>query len=164
MKIGDLVSVIDDQLKGKITAIKAKKVIIEDEHGFSYEFDASELVVQEAAIYDQIKTVQKKELSKPISKKHDKKPFVLDLHFENLVKKASNCDSFERLFLQKEKLIQTIDYCRKNNLKKLEIIHGIGDGTLQKMVHEVLENQTNLEFHDREILHHQSGTVLVYFL
>ncbi|KIA88538.1 Smr/MutS family protein [Kaistella jeonii] len=163
MKIGDLVSVIDDQLKGKIVAVNAKKVIIEDEHGFEYEYHSSELVLQEAAIYDQIKTIQKKEVSKSISKKHDKKPFVLDLHFENVVKKDADYDSFERLFLQKEKLIQTIDYCRKNNLKKLEIIHGIGDGVLQQMVHEVLENQTNLEFHNKEILHHQSGTVLVYF-
>ena len=72
-------------------------------------------------------------------------------------------DSFERLFLQKEKLLQTIDYCRKNHLKKLEIIHGIGDGVLQQMVYDVLESQTNLEFHNREILHDQSGTVLVFF-
>ena len=163
MKIGDLVSVIDDQLKGKIIGINIKKVLIEDEHGFEYEYNASELVLQEAAIYDQMKTIQKKEVSKPISKKHDKKPFVLDLHFENLVKNTGNYDSFERLFLQKEKLLQTLEYCRKNYLKKLEIIHGIGDGVLQQMVLDVLESQTNLEFHNKEILHHQSGTVLVYF-
>ncbi|MBF8457276.1 Smr/MutS family protein [Kaistella sp. G5-32] len=163
MKIGDLVSVIDDQLKGKIVGINNKKVVIQDEHGFEYEYNASELVLQEAAIYDQMKTIQKKEVSKPISKKHDKKPFVLDLHFENLVKNTGNYDSFERLFLQKEKLLQTLDYCRKNYLKKLEIIHGIGDGVLQQMVLDVLESQTNLEFHNKEILHHQSGTVLVYF-
>ena len=95
--------------------------------------------MQQAKIYDQIKTVQKKESSKHRSKKHDNKPFILDLHFENLVKKTVDYDAAERLFLQKEKLLQTLDYCRKNNLKKLEIIHGIGDGFLQKMVHEVLE-------------------------
>ena len=164
MKIGDSVSVIDENLKGKIISIKGKKVTIEDEHGFPYEYDSTELVLQQAEIYDQIITVRKAELSKPVSKKHDKKPIVLDLHFEKLVKNSGDYDSFERLFLQKEKLIKTIDYCRKNNLKKLEIIHGIGNGVLQQMVHEVLENQTNLEFNNKEILHHQSGTVLVYFI
>ncbi|KEY18762.1 Smr/MutS family protein [Kaistella antarctica] len=163
MKIGDSVSVIDEQLKGTVISIKGKKVTIEDEHGFPYEYDATELVVQQAEIYEQIKTVRKEELAKPISKKHDKKPFVLDLHFEKLVKNTSDYNSFERLFRQKEKLITTIDYCRKNNLKKLEIIHGIGDGVLQQMVHDVLESQTNIEFQNKEILHHQSGTVLVYF-
>ena len=163
MKTGDLVSVIDDNLRGTITNIKEKKVTIVDEHGFEYVYNASELVVQEATIYNEMQTVMKKERSKPTSKKHDKKPFILDLHFETLVKKTTDYDSFERLFLQKQKLLQTLDYCRKNNLKKLEIIHGIGDGVLQSMVFEVLESQTHLEFHNKEILHHQSGTVLVYF-
>ena len=34
VKIGDLVSVIDDDLKGKISAFKGNLVQIEDEHGF----------------------------------------------------------------------------------------------------------------------------------
>lgn len=164
MKIGDSVSVIDDNLKGKITAIKGKKVTIEDEHGFPYEYDAQELVLQEAEIYSQIRTIQKEEFSKPVSKKHDKKPMILDLHFENIAKGAVQVDPFERLFMQKDQLLKTLDYCRNNNLKRLEIIHGIGDGVVQQMVYDVLESQTNLEFHNKEILHHQSGTVLVYFL
>jgi len=164
MKIGDSVSVIDDNLKGKITAIKGKKVTIEDEYGFPYEYEAQELVLQEAEIYSQIRTIQKEEFSKPVSKKHDKKPMILDLHFENIAKGAVQVDPFERLFMQKEQLLKTLEYCRNNNLKRLEIIHGIGDGVLQQMVYDVLESQTNLEFHNKEILHHQSGTVLVYFL
>ena len=163
MKIGDSVSVVDDNLKGKVTVIKGTKMTIEDEHGFPYEYESNQLVLQNAEIYDQITTVRKEELSKPVSKKHGKKPFILDLHFEHLVKNPGDYHSFERLFRQKEKLLSILDYCRKNNLKKLEIIHGIGDGVLQQMVHEVLESQTNLEFHNKEILHHQAGTVLVYF-
>ena len=163
MKIGDSVSVIDDKLKGTVKSIIGKKVTIEDEHGFPYEYESNELVVQQAEIYNQVKTIRKEESAKPVSKKHDKKPLVLDLHFEHLVKNPSDYDSFERLFRQKEKLLTTIEFCRKNNLKKLEIIHGIGDGVLQQMVHDVLESQTNLEFQNKEILHHQSGTVLVYF-
>ena len=163
MKIGDLVSVIDDNLKGTIKNFNGEKVVIEDEHGFSYEFKATELVLQQAEIYDQISTVQKREPTKLISKKHDKKPLILDLHFQHLVKKPGDYNSFERLFLQKEKLLATLDYCRKNKLKKLEIIHGIGEGVLQQMVVDVLKSQTNIEFQNKEILHHQSGTVLVFF-
>lgn len=163
MKIGDSVSVIDDNLSGKIISIKGKRVTIEDEHGFPYDYDADELVVQQAEIYDELKIVKKQETTKPVSKKHDKNPFILDLHFENLVKNPNDYDAFERLFRQKEKLLNTLDYCRRNNLKKLEIIHGIGDGVLQQMVHEILESQTNIEFQNKEILHHQSGTVLVFF-
>lgn len=113
MKIGDSVSVVDDQVKGKITAIKGNKIIIKDEHGFEYDYSKEEIVLQEANIYENIKMVTKPETSKTVSKKHDKKPFVLDLHFELLVKNPLEFDSFERLFLQKEKLLQTIDYCQK---------------------------------------------------
>ena len=163
MKIGDKVSVIDDILKGKITAFNGKKITVEDEHGFSHVYNENEITLQNPEIYNQLKTVQKEETSKPKSKKHHKNPLVLDLHFETFGKNSGKIDAFERLFLQKEKLLKTLDFCRENNLKRLEIIHGIGDGVLQKMVHDVLESQTNLEFHNKEILHHQSGTVLVYF-
>ena len=40
MKTGDLVSVIDDNLRGTITNIKEKKVTIVDEHGFEYVYNA----------------------------------------------------------------------------------------------------------------------------
>ncbi|WP_435524441.1 hypothetical protein [Chryseobacterium indoltheticum] len=83
-------------------------------------------------MYENIKIIKKAEPKKVVSKKHDKNPLILDLHFENLVKNPHDYDSFERLFLQKEKLIQTINFCRRNHLKKLEIVHGIGDGTLQE--------------------------------
>lgn len=163
MKIGDSVSVVNDNLKGKIITIHGKKLTIQDFHGFSYEFLESEVVLEQPEIYNELKVIKKDLNLRSISKKHDKKPIVLDLHFENIGKKNRSYDSFERLFLQKEKLLQTIEYCRANYLKKLEIIHGIGDGVLQQMVHEVLESQTNLEFHNNEILHHQSSTVIVYF-
>lgn len=163
MKIGDQVSVIDEQISGKIISIKGNEITIEDQYGFPHHYLKTEVVLQEAQLYEGLKVIKKPEISKIISKKHDKKPLVLDLHFDKLARGSQNHDSFERLFLQREKLIQTIDYCRKNNLKKLEIIHGIGDGVLQKMVHDVLESQTNLEFYNKEILHHQSGSVLVDF-
>ena len=51
MKIGDSVSVVDDQVKGKITAIKGNKIIIKDEHGFEYDYSKEEIVLQEANIY-----------------------------------------------------------------------------------------------------------------
>lgn len=88
---------------------------------------------------------------------------VLDLHFESLVDQPSQYASLERIFIQKEKLIETIEFCKTHRLKKLEIIHGIGDGVLQKMVKEVLISQTGLDFYDLGILKEQSGSVMVEF-
>jgi len=163
VKIGDKVSVVDEDLGGVITSVNGNTVVFKDEYGFTHSYPKQKLVPKNASIYDNIEIVKKAEPRKISSKKHDKNPFVLDLHFHYLVKNTNEYDSFERLFIQKEKLLETISFCRKNHLKKLEIIHGIGDGVLQKMVLDVLESQTGLDFYNKDILHHQSGAVMVEF-
>ena len=163
MKIGNKVSVVDEDLSGVITSVNGNIVVFKDEYGFTYQYPKEKLVPKDGEIYENIKIIKKAEPRKVVSKKHDKSPLILDLHFQNLVKNPHDYDSFERLFLQKEKLIQTINFCRKNHLKRLEIVHGIGDGVLQNLVWDVLESQPNLDFYNKEILHHQSGAVMVEF-
>ncbi len=164
MKIGDLVSVIDDDLKGKISAFKGNLVQIEDEHGFHYEIEKSKIVPQNHNIYEDISVVSKKENPKVISKKNQNKPQYIDLHFETLVKNPQDYESWERLMIQREKLIEKLEYCRSNNIKKLNIIHGIGDGVLQNMVHEVLQGFAGIEYEDHDFFYHSTGNVLVTFL
>lgn len=164
MKIGDQVSVIDENLSGKVVTIIANQVKIEDEHGFTYNFSKDKLTILDANLYDNSPIIKKKETPKVISKKHNKAPLRLDLHFDLLVKNPSDYDAFERLMIQREKLEQTIDFCRKNHIKKLQIIHGIGDGILQKMVYDVLEGLTNIEYDSDGFFYHQSGNVEVKFL
>jgi hypothetical protein len=163
MKIGDKVSVVDEDLSGVVTSVKGNIVVFKDEYGFTYQYPQEKLVPKNASLYENIKVVKKPEPRKSVSKKHQKNHLVLDLHFHNLVKNPNDYDSFERLFIQKEKLLEVISFCRKNNLKRLEIVHGIGDGVLQKMVFDVLESQSGLDFYNKEILHHQSGAVMVEF-
>lgn len=161
MKIGDTVSVIDDNLKGIVTSVHDDDAIFRDAYGFTHRFPKDKLVVYNASIYENIHTVRKTEPAKPASKKHRRKHLVLDLHFENMVTDPSAYNPMERLFMQKEKLVETLEFCRKNNLKKLEIIHGIGDGVLQRMVHDYLASQVGLDFDDHDFFFHQKGSVLV---
>jgi len=163
MKIGDKVSVVDEDLEGVVTSTHGNIVVFKDEYGFTYQYSKDKLVPKNVDFYENIKVVKKAEPKKVVSKKHHKNHLVLDLHFHNLVKNPSDYDSFERLFIQKEKLLEVMAFCRKNNLKRLEIVHGIGDGTLQRMVFDVLESQAGLDFYNKEILHHQSGAVMIEF-
>lgn len=164
MQVGDLVSVIDDNLRGKVVRIIADQVKIEDEHGFTYHFKQSQLTIIDDDLYKNSPVVRKTETSKLISKKHNKSPLKVDLHFDHLVKHPSGYDAFERLMIQKEKLLETIDFCRKNKIKNLQVIHGIGDGVLQKMVYDILEGLTNIEYDSDGFFYHQSGKVEVRFL
>lgn len=162
MKIGDHVSVIDEDLEGKITSVKQDTVYFKDDHGFVHEYQKEKLVLKNASIYEELGTVNKKVQTKSTSQKNPKIHKVLDLHFEKLVENPDQYNSTERLFIQRDHLIETIEFCRKNKIRKLEIIHGIGDGVLQKMVHDYLEGQTNLEFEDHEFFYHQTGKVTVF--
>ncbi len=164
MKIGDLVSVIDDNLKGKVVKMIANQVKIEDEHGFVYHFTKDQLTIIDSDLYENFPIIRKKEPPKVSSKKHNKAPLKLDLHFNLLVKNPGDYDAFERLMIQKEKLLETIDFCRKNKIKTLQIIHGIGDGVLQRMVYDVLEGLSNVEYDSDGFFYHQSGNVEVLFL
>ena len=71
------------------------------------------------------------------------------------------CDLAVRINGKSYFVEETVAFCRANNLKKLEIIHGIGDGVLQRMVHDYLVGQTNLEFDDHDFFYHQRGSVMV---
>ena len=108
MKIGDLVSVIDDDLKGKISAFKGNLVQIEDEHGFHYDIEKSKVVLHNHNIYDDITITAKKETSTKISKKNQTQPQSIDLHFEKLVNNPQDFESWERLMIQREKLIEKL--------------------------------------------------------
>ncbi|KFF08145.1 Smr/MutS family protein [Chryseobacterium luteum] len=163
MKIGDKVSVVDEDLSGIITSVNGNIAVFKDEYGFTYQYPKEKLVPKNADLYENIRIVRKPEPKKVVSKRHQKNHMVLDLHFDNLVKNPSDYDSFERLFIQKAKLTEVLDFCRKHHLKRLEIVHGIGDGTLQKMVTDVLESQADIDFYNKEILHHQSGAVMIEF-
>lgn len=163
MKIGDKVSVVDEDLSGVVTSVKGDIVVFKDEYGFTYQYSKEKLVPKISDFYENIKIVRKAEPRKVTSKAHQKAPMILDLHFHHLVKNPNDYDSYERLFIQKEKLVETLNFCRRHHLKRLEIVHGIGDGVLQRMVLDTLESQTNLDFYNKEILHHQSGAVMVEF-
>lgn len=161
MKIGDSVSVIDEDMDGIITSVIGGLVTIRDAHGFTHQYPKEKLVIKNASIYENVPVIKKHETLKPISKKHYKKHQILDLHFELLVKNPTEYDSSERLLIQKQKLIDTLNYCRRSNLKKLEIIHGIGDGVLQEMVFDYLSGQTGIEFENHHFFYHQRGSVMV---
>jgi hypothetical protein len=164
MKTGDLVSVLDDDLKGKLISFKGNLVKIEDEHGFQYEIEKEKIVPQNHNIYEAISAIPQKENSTKTSLKNHHKPQSIDLHFEKLVKNSQDFEAWERLMIQREKLIEKLEYCRANNLKKLNIIHGIGDGVLQNMVHEVLLGFAGIEYEDHDFFYHSTGNVEVTFL
>ena len=164
MKIGDKVSVIDEDLEGTLVSVKDKTAVFEDSHGFRHEYPLAQLVLRENLIYDEVPLTKKEETKKNISQKHQKNAMKIDLHFDQLVKNPHEYDSWERLFIQKERLIEVLDFCKANKIKRLEVVHGLGEGVLQELVYDVLRGYAGIEFEENEFFKHQSASVEVIFV
>ena len=164
MKIGDKVSVIDEDLEGTLVSVKDKMAVFEDSHGFGHEYPLALLVLRGNLIYDEVPLTKKEETKKNISQKHQKNAMKIDLHFDQLVENPNEYDSWERLFIQKERLMEVLDFCKVNKIKRLEIIHGLGEGVLQELVYDVLRGYTGIEFEENEFFKHQSASVEVVFI
>lgn len=161
MKKGDRVSVLDENLSGTVTAIDAETATFVDEHGFSHQYPIGKLILRTEDWAGNIITDSGKNTGRKSGGAIRKSTFTLDLHFDRLTSDPKNFSSAERLAIQKDKILETIEHCLRSGVRKIEIIHGIGDGTLQSMVRETLEAK-GLEFYDNALYLDQSGSVTVF--
>ncbi|SEF72540.1 Smr domain-containing protein [Halpernia humi] len=163
MKKGDLISVLDETTTGKIISVSKDFALIEDEFGFEHSIEISKIIPRESHLYEKSAISIKDDLKKKASKKNSDNSRVIDLHFEKLVKNPAEYSAWERLEIQKETLIENLDYCKKNYIKKLNIIHGIGDGVLQNLVYDYLRGYSGIQYEEDDFFFHSSGNVWVTF-
>jgi len=163
MKIGDSISYLNEKKTGTVVATHKNNATILDEYGFTEEVGLNEIVLRDDTLYTKTPIERKVEGFKIKSKKKTTATRTLDLHFHLLVKNPNAYSAQARLEIQKENLLEMLEYCRKNPIKKLNIIHGIGEGILQNMVFDVLDGFAGIEYEDQNIFHHSSGNVEVTF-
>ncbi|WP_346984144.1 hypothetical protein [Chryseobacterium sp. POE27] len=59
MKIGDKVSVVDEDLSGVVTSVNGNTVVLKDEYGFTHQYSKEKLVPKNSDLYENIKIVKK---------------------------------------------------------------------------------------------------------
>jgi hypothetical protein len=64
MKIGDKVSVVDEDLSGIVTSVKGNIVVFKDEYGFTHQYPKEKLVPKNADLYENIKVVKRQNLER----------------------------------------------------------------------------------------------------
>lgn len=165
-KIGDKVSVLDNNINGEIISLTTYKAIVLDTYGFEEEFQLSKLVVlsneedyenamKNMLVDKEIKTTQR------ISKGHLTRSIKeIDLHMDALSESKSGMTNHEIVMYQLNAVSKAIRETNKKHFSKIVFIHGIGTGKLRSEL-KILLNQKKIYFQDASFKKYGSGAIEV---
>ena len=177
MKIGDKVSVLDEDISGEVTAISKNKITIIDSDGFELHYLKKELVYDSNDFSDF--TISLQNISEIISEKEQKKnkniprvkskdrnlpPMEVDLHIHQLVPKTRGLDNFTMLNIQLDTARHKITFAISKKIQRIVFIHGVGEGVLRYELHRLLKDyEGQLKFYDADYQKYGIGATEVYF-
>ena len=160
LKVGTKVRFLDEVGHGTITqVISLTEVLVEDDNGFEYPYDASRLLVVEDAkeekmayerviptvleiIQQDVSPDRKKRLEKDFKTKYkeanaragERSDMEIDLHMHAIVDSKAGLDQGVMLELQLSHFERMLQIGIRQRMKKLVFIHGIGQGVLRHQI------------------------------
>ena len=87
------------------------------------------------------KRVADKPNRKPVEKRQNEGPIVVDLHIDELLDTTAGMSSTDMLLYQLEKFRETIEAHKKHIGQKIVFIHGKGEGVLRKAILDELKRR-----------------------
>ena len=173
IKVGNSVSFLNEVGKGKVVKIlNNHQALILREDGFEDVYNITELIVvtaethTEAAFKHIPEHHNDKESSiKKTSKRHKQnngKVWEIDLHIEHLADNHRNLSNYEIVRIQISHCEFTIEKALKNNVSKLVVIHGKGEGVLKEEIRQLL-NKYPVEAKDADYRIYGLGATEVRF-
>ena len=85
----------------------------------------------------------------------------IDLHIEELVDSHSGLTNMEILSIQLERFEKEIQYCLSNGIKKLIVIHGVGNGKLKSEIVSILKTIEDISYYDASYKNYGFGATEV---
>ena len=171
-KIGEKVSFLNESGWGIIQRFQNDAVIVEDETGFERPILRNELVKifgdQKDTFDDVPLDFSEKEVgdnSKNNSRIDDTQKFKdfweLDLHIHELLDSEVGLTNSEMLRNQISVLKSFFRNACDKRIRKLVIIHGVGQGVLKAEVRDFLQQQEGIEFYDSDFNEYGKGATTV---
>jgi dsDNA-specific endonuclease/ATPase MutS2 len=173
MKIGDKVSVIDDNIDGIITKVNSNNITILTDEGFELQFSEKELIVLSDqnklnemvhVPVDEIVAKKEKIRKTPVTRRRKKQdpPMEVDLHIHHLVPDCSRLENHEKLTIQMESVKKRLEFAFRKKIQRIVFIHGVGEGVLREELKYLLNRYDNLEFYDADFQKYGVGATEVY--
>ncbi len=177
--IGDCVSVLDEDITGVVTGVKGNMVSIETEDGFILQFDVKELVASgnnnliaetafDTASLAQVvaeKEIAKRKTAKRVKpKERAQLALEVDLHVDKLVKTTKGMTNFDMLNLQLDTAKHKIEFAIRKRIKRVVLIHGVGEGVLKSELETLLRRYDSIKFYEADYRKYGVGATEVYII
>ncbi|SFT90843.1 DNA-nicking endonuclease, Smr domain [Lishizhenia tianjinensis] len=174
-KIGEKVTFMSEAGYAVIQSFKdANTVIIQDETGFNRDYPISELVKIQSENYagggyaDKDNIEYEAEIKHTIKEQRldfdttDKQQvWEIDLHMHEIVEDDSAYDGGAKLRKQVREFKAFYKNARKNHIRKIIAIHGVGEGILKNEIRTYLDTQEFLEYYDADYREYGKGATAV---
>ena len=175
MKIGDNVSVLDEDISGEIIAMDGDKIIFLDTDGFECQYAKNEIVVISRGLSDydfvpnniseilsEKQSKKKKKIVKVKPKDRNQPPMEVDLHIHQLTSSTRGMDNFDMLTLQLDTAKRQLDFAFSKRIQRIVFIHGVGEGVLRTELEFLLKKYDNIKFYDADYQKYGVGATEVY--
>lgn len=172
ISIGMNVRFLKEKGSGLVKEIKAKgKIIIEDETGFDREMFVQDVT---PVILDKIPTIEisipkefdgtSNSVKKSVQKTGKHKAgdvWTIDLHAEVLFESHAGLSNREILLKQLAEFKTFYLNALEKNIRKIIVIHGVGQGVLKDEVRYFLSGKSGVEFYDADFVKYGRGATEV---
>ncbi len=160
---GDKVAYLNTTGEGVVIDVKGDQLLVEDENGFSEWYRSSELVHRGSIQVGEVRSKDHIKRKVDPHKKYAPNKMVVDLHFEALVDYPKNFTAHQKLEIQLAETRKAINKCKISGIKKLILIHGVGEGRLKEEIHTLLERMDKLQFYDASLAEYGRGATELEF-
>ncbi len=158
--IGDRVSPLDEDWKGNIISFKTDYIaVVEDDNGFRHNIPCQNLIQYPHENLLDNAPIFNKEISKLNKSKKKNLISRIDLHKEKLPEKYISRLHPTILSSQEHYLKEILQFHEKQGTQRLQIIHGIGDGILQKVILNVIRSSSYWEAEEQDFFYHELGLI-----
>ena len=176
-KVNDFVSVLDDDLSGKIKRIEGDTVHIETAEGFELSFQKKELILMknksgfDKSIFSEkslqeVVAEKEKPKRRPTARKKAKErhepTMEVDLHIHQLVPNTKNMSNYDMLNLQIDTAKRKLEYAIANRIPKVVFIHGVGEGVLKLELEYLFGRYDNIKYYDANYQKYGLGATEIY--
>lgn len=176
-KLGDEVSVLDEDLAGVVKKISGKTVIIETTDGFAMEFNETELIKLNASESDYslsdfstseiVKEKQQSNKKKPLKfspKKQAQRALEVDLHIDKLVDSTKGLTNFDMLNIQMDSAKGQLEFAIRKKIQRVVFIHGVGEGVLKMELESLFRRYDRVKYYEADPRKYGIGATEVYIM